>query len=108
MRGKAPPAGVVAATDNSGTAAKARCLDAALRRAQGEVTKRRDGGEASQADLARKALAMKEAAENGPQIPEDRTANEGMRSIPNEGIAPSGALEAEGYKPVLERSRKVR
>jgi len=31
-----------------------------------------------------------------------------MQPIPNTGIAPSGALGAEGHRPVLERSRKVR
>jgi hypothetical protein len=31
-----------------------------------------------------------------------------MRPLPNEDIAPSGALEKEGHRPVLERSRKVR
>ena len=31
-----------------------------------------------------------------------------MRSLPNGGITPSGALDAEGHKPVLERSREVR
>jgi hypothetical protein len=31
-----------------------------------------------------------------------------MRPLPNTAIAPSGALNAEGHRPVLERSRKVR
>ena len=58
---------------------------------------------------ARRALATKRA--HGAEVPEppsDWTAGEGMRPIPNTSIAPSGALEQEGCRPVLERSRKVR
>ncbi|TVR09969.1 MAG: hypothetical protein EA385_05495 [Salinarimonadaceae bacterium] len=54
-----------------------------------------------------KALAMKQESA-GDQIPEDRTAHEGMSSLPNEKIAPSGAFGAEGNTPVLSRSRGVR
>jgi hypothetical protein len=58
---------------------------------------------------AHKALAMKQAAdEAAPDRPSSDTANEGMRSLPNTDQAPSGALDAEGHRPVLERSRKVR
>jgi hypothetical protein len=58
---------------------------------------------------AREALAMKKASGNdGNTQPESRTEHDGMRPIPNTGIAPSGALEQEGHRPVLERSRKVR
>jgi hypothetical protein len=55
-----------------------------------------------------KALEMKESA--GPQanIPEHQSAHEGMKPLPNEGIAPSGALNAEGNTPVLSRSHGVR
>jgi len=31
-----------------------------------------------------------------------------MNDIPNTGIASSGAFDAEGQRPVLERSRKAR
>jgi hypothetical protein len=31
-----------------------------------------------------------------------------MNPIPNRGIAPSGALNEEGHRPVLERSKKAR
>jgi hypothetical protein len=59
---------------------------------------------------AKKALALKRrAAPSSPaKKPSTKTAGKGMRSIPNEEIAPSGALEQEGHRPVLERSRKVR
>jgi hypothetical protein len=31
-----------------------------------------------------------------------------MRPVPNNDETPPGALEKEGHRPVLERSRKVR
>jgi hypothetical protein len=37
-----------------------------------------------------------------------QTPNDGMNPIPNSEFAPSGAFDAEGQRPVLERSRKVR
>lgn len=55
-----------------------------------------------------KALEMKRESESATRIPEDQTADEGMQNNPNEKIAPSGALNAEGHKPVLSRSRGVR
>lgn len=62
-----------------------------------------------QVAIAERALAMKQKADaEAPKPPETRNANEGMRPIPNTDIAPSGALNQEGHRPVLERSRKVR
>jgi hypothetical protein len=57
---------------------------------------------------ARKALAMKQADPLVSERPASRRAHEGMRPLPNGGIAPSGAFTQEGHRPVLERSRKVR
>ncbi|MBL0948741.1 hypothetical protein [Brevundimonas sp.] len=63
-------------------------------------------------DAAQKAeaeKAMKLKAEAAPPAHPDpgRTAGEGMH--PGEGSGtPMGALDAEGHRPVLERSRKVR
>ncbi|MDP2212603.1 hypothetical protein [Phenylobacterium sp.] len=62
---------------------------------------------AAQADLSRQALKMKEAVAPAHPAP-GQTAGEGMEPNPNGGIAPSGALDAEGHRPVLERSRKSR
>jgi hypothetical protein len=60
-------------------------------------------------DNARKALAMKQAADaRKPPIPESQTAHEGMHSNPNRDIAPSGALEAEGFRPAFERGGRAR
>jgi hypothetical protein len=57
---------------------------------------------------ARKALSLKEAGPPRSGYPASRTAGQGMRPIPNRDAAPSGALDQEGHRPVLERSRKVR
>lgn len=55
-----------------------------------------------------KAFEMKASAEPQAHIPEHQTSHEGMKPLPNEGIAPSGALNAEGNTPVLSRSHGVR
>ncbi len=58
---------------------------------------------------SKKALALKQQAEDeAPERPVSQTEGKGMRSLPNTKDAPSGALEQEGQRPVLERSRKVR
>jgi len=98
-----------AASDVAGTTAKRDLLASALKRAN-EVERRR-GSDAKNELVAnaRKALAMKEAAdEQAPDRPSSLTANVGMRSLPHTDQAPSGALDAEGQRVVLERSRKVR
>jgi len=63
---------------------------------------------ASQSDLAARAMELKNAAPAPHHPPTGRTADEGMNDTPNTRIAPSGAFDAEGQRPVLERSRKVR
>jgi len=55
-----------------------------------------------------KALDMKRGSESATQIHDEQTAGKGMQSNPNEKIAPSGALDAEGHRPVVSRSRGVR
>ena len=110
MRGKAAPSGASAAADNSGIRRKRDLLAAALKRANKETERRRLSG--ARGDLmanAQRALAMKQASDmDEPDRPSTRTADEGMRPLPNSDIAPSGALDQEGHRPVLERSRKVR
>ncbi|MDP1618430.1 hypothetical protein [Phenylobacterium sp.] len=63
---------------------------------------------AAQAEEAAKAMKRKEQADQPHHPQPGRTADEGMASNPNPTIAPSGALDAEGQRPVLERSRKAR
>lgn len=62
-----------------------------------------------QTDLAAKAKKLKEDGVQAPDHPDGgRQSNEGMVSKPHTDQAPSGAFHAEGQRPVLERSRKVR
>ena len=56
---------------------------------------------------AQRALAMKIGGPK-PWRPESRTAGEGMHSTPNRDIAPSGALQAEGFRPAFERAHRAR
>ncbi len=70
--------------------------------------------EKSQADVAEKAMKLKSKADEGPSHPAPpppdgrRDPDAGMNPIPREGYPVGGAFGAEGEKPVLERSRKVR
>lgn len=62
-----------------------------------------------QRTLSAKALALKNAADTEAAHPATNDQpNEGMQSTPRTDLAPSGAFGAEGERPVLERSRKVR
>lgn len=63
---------------------------------------------AAQAAQAARAMELKAAAPDPHHPASEPTANAGMNDLPNGGIAVSGALHAEGQKPVLERSRKAR
>lgn len=108
MRGKADPSGQRAASDNSGTKAKADALTAALKRVGAERT-RRDSKEKvpSQRSLARKALAMKHR-EQLLQRPQSFTADEGMQPIENRKASKSGALNEAGARPAMMRSKIAR
>ena len=108
MRGKSAPAGQKAATDDTGTQNKRGALSAALKRANKESDRRRrQSGKEELVANSLRALSLKRRAPK-QERPTSRTADGGMRSLPNTDIAPSGALDAEGHRPVLERSRKVR
>jgi hypothetical protein len=61
----------------------------------------------TQADLAQKAADLKNAAEPAQRPDPEQTANPGMVNTGRGGNS-AGAFEAEGQRPVLERSRKVR
>ena len=63
---------------------------------------------AAQEAPAHKAMEMKQDATTPAHPSSGRTADKGMPDNPNEDIAPSGAFGAEGQRPVLERSNKVR
>ena len=66
-------------------------------------------GIAAQAENSQRALAMKQSGETPPSHPEaEDTPNEGIIPTQRPDHPPSGAFDAEGHRPVLERSRKVR
>ncbi|MGV8928904.1 MAG: hypothetical protein ACOH1E_04075 [Brevundimonas sp.] len=67
-----------------------------------------NAGPAAQEALTAKAMTLKKDAPAPIHPASERTAHDGMNDTPNTGIAPSGAFGAEGQRPVLERSRKVR
>lgn len=64
----------------------------------------------SQRDIAEKALEMKQSKEGSKDYLDHQKdhAGEGPISELNQEEPVSGALDAEGHRPVLERSRKVR
>jgi hypothetical protein len=64
----------------------------------------------TQKDIAEKALAMKnkDAPEQDYLEHQEKTAGDGPISERNRDEPVMGALDAEGHRPVLERSRKVR
>ena len=66
--------------------------------------------EETQAEIAQRALDMKTKAadEDTSSIPESRTAGNGQIHERRADEPPMGALDAEGHRPVLERSSKVR
>lgn len=84
MRGKSAPSGARAATDNSGTRAKAAALASAVKRVNKEVERRRS--DSAKSDLtanAERALAMKRAHFKDHYPDPDKTDGKGMRKIPN-------------------------
>lgn len=62
----------------------------------------------NQSAIARRAMELKAAAPQDNHPTAEPTPSDGMAPKPNTDIAPSGALNEEGQRPVLERSRKVR
>lgn len=69
-----------------------------------------DKNEATQADIAKRALEEKRKSESdaGHEHLDTRTSHEGQVEGSQEGAPKNGMLDAEGNRPVLERSRKVR
>ncbi|MFN6934614.1 MAG: hypothetical protein ACK4NZ_05620 [Tsuneonella sp.] len=68
-----------------------------------------DNSKPDQKSLSEEAMRLKTEGDKGVHHPATADhGSEGMVSIPFEDQAPSGAFDAEGHRPVLERSRKVR
>lgn len=124
-RGKADPSGATPAGGNEGMRSKLDYLNDALDRAMAERDRRGDktadahehksGDAPSQAELAQKALAIKQAADDpspmqedgGPLHPNDPDADPGKKTMADteRRTAPSGALDHAGDLPARERSR---
>lgn len=68
----------------------------------------KDAPAASQVELAQRALDLKQDGASTTHPENTATPDEGLNPTPREDYPPSGAFDAEGFKPVLERSRKVR
>lgn len=64
--------------------------------------------DAAQVEQAKFAADLKVESAEPAHPASGQHAHEGMNPTPNAGIAPSGAFDAEGQRPVLERSRKAR
>lgn len=63
----------------------------------------------AQVARSQRALDVKTAGETDPPHPAaEDTPSDGMRLNEQPDQPPSGAFDAEGQRPVLERSRKVR
>ncbi|MDP4023023.1 hypothetical protein Q8W71_10340 [Methylobacterium sp. NEAU 140] len=105
IRGKAAPSGARAAADDTGTRRKAAVLAAAVKRVSKESERRRVARvRGSLVGHARRALALKQGAgDPAAGRPASRTAHEGMRPIPNETLAPSGATDSEGQEIAMRR-----
>ncbi|PTM41386.1 hypothetical protein [Bosea sp. 124] len=108
FRGKVAPQGTEAASDNSGTKAKADALTVALKRVGAEQTRRTEKlHQPSQRSLARKALALKQR-QQAAQRPTSRTADTGMKSVTTRKTAKSGALDHGGQRSAMHRSKFAR
>lgn len=63
----------------------------------------------TQTELSQKALARRKTLGIATHRPATAPhSHEGLNDQPRPDYPPSGAFDAEGHRPVLERSRKVR
>lgn len=64
-----------------------------------------------QVEIAKEAMRLRMAADEeelSARPENEQHADEGMNAIHRDDQPPSGAFDAEGQRPVLERSRKTR
>lgn len=84
MRGKAAPKGATSSTADEGSKLKHAVLATAMRRLNNEKERRRKmTASSSQAEIAQRALAMKQAAENDDADFNSRHAHQSMRKVSN-------------------------
>lgn len=108
ISGQAAPKGKRATTEVTGSALKTKILSEAVARVDRKLKKADSKPKATQVVLSKSALRLKEKRPARSHPSGGRTADHGMAPNVNKTIAPSGAFGAEGQRPVLERSRKVR
>lgn len=85
MRGKASARGATPARDNTGTTIKKQIFAQALKRVNRELARFQQAERPeSQADIARRALALKRANRARHHPGAGRSADAGMRPVPNE------------------------
>jgi len=83
MRGKARPQGAKAAGDNAGTKQKMAVLAQALKRLNSEQTRRREHSARNATASGMKRAMETKAAATAPKRPKSKTADRGMKSVPN-------------------------
>ncbi len=85
QRGKAEPRGANPAPSEAGTSRKKQAFSAALKRVNKQIGRLEKLERPSQGEIARRALEMKRADQVRHHPSAGRTAERGMRSLPNQG-----------------------
>ena len=85
QRGKAEPRGANPAPSEAGTSRKRQAFSAALKRVNKQIGRLEELERPSQGEIARRALEMKRADQVRHHPGAGRTAERGMRSLPNQG-----------------------
>lgn len=94
---------------DAGPREKEALLTGAINKISAEMALRKDPKAQSKVATANLHDAVQRKAENPTWTgPEDRTANDGPTETPNQKIAPSGALHAEGMRAAIARSTGAR
>jgi hypothetical protein len=97
MRGKAAPRGAAPSRADGGNHAKLAALSAAMRRLNGEASRRkRMGARLSMVESQRRALAMVQDQKKPHESFNTRTAHEGMRKIEKTRIRRIGSAKEAG------------
>jgi hypothetical protein len=109
MRGKAAPAGARAAGGNEGSRRKLDILSAALKRANKEFSRRTTRNARSElVASARKALGLRQAANNARTTPEYRTAEHGMSPHADRKGRVRNNVDEGSFVPQFHQSRGAR
>jgi hypothetical protein len=109
MRGKATPVAARAAGGNEGSRRKLDILSAALKRANKESSRRAAGNARSElVASARKALALRQEADDARTTPEYRTAEHGMNPHADHKGRMRDNVDEGSFVPQFHQSRGAR